>query len=872
MAQYGEGTKSALDTLAASLDDESFYQTVLKEFQFLSDRLYSLIAELNEYKEQETKLQPNDPTRESLNSLIKATKAQYRKILDQKVIEYMTNAGLLPNYAFPETGVKLEASVFSSREKEDNTNNMTAPVSLELVRAASQGIKELAPGNSFYTQKFKLEVSGIPTFDWKDHLVNMRYCSKCDCLAEKGTTEYSMASCPKCGDPSWGVNTHQYLLFTGARSATFRTDAALDDSNEDRVRELFLIKKHFMFHHKKAVSSYVMKNIGFGIEFCDDLDLYEANYGLQMQSGSKIEVNNDTTIPEYGFATCKYCGKSTPQLTRLTKDHKQVEQHYRFCRHKDINFADDHSGEVFERLFLYRHMTTEAIKILLPIQIMDATAVVEMFKAGIVLGMKEYYHSSPEHIRIDSYTEANHASGQKDYYLVMYDTIPGGTGYLAKLYNTEEFTQLLKYAYEKIQYCTCQLEGKDGCYHCILSYGNQYSRDSFSRERAEELFAKLVDSAMSWERINGSIGTIASEGAAEDSELELKFIRAMQTHAEKVGWTLEKVPDDNEYHYELRIIDEECDTVLDYYIKPQFELTVAYGVRHTTIPDFLFMCTYAKVRGVEYSELTRIPWWAVYLDGYKYHAQALNMRFYGDLEKREGIRQAKPQRMFSWTITWEDIQLFEEEKEDELGLNSVSRLAQLLARALPGCIKEDCFCCINDAEAFLSHGGSLYSGILDINPYCDQDLTYDSTDEEVETAFDAGLKYDLKIYQGISIADKNDWVGFWRRYNLLQVFSNSHHEEDSSGDSSTINRDEIKQYYPGMEEIVDALIDNNIPFSHDGIVELIDDDNAVIASAGLIIDNPKIAIDPMDSSSRVAFEQQGYRTMTANEFNVESIK
>ena len=58
-------------------------------------------------------------------------------------------------------------------------------------------------------------------------------------------------------------------------------------------------------------------------------------------------------------------------------------------------------------------MQTEAIKILLPIQIMDAKASVEMFKSGIELGMKEYYHSSPEHIRIDSYTEVNQATGQK---------------------------------------------------------------------------------------------------------------------------------------------------------------------------------------------------------------------------------------------------------------------------------------------------------------------------------------------------------------------------------------------------------------------------------------------------------------------------
>ena len=77
------------------------------------------------------------------------------------------------------------------------------------------------------------------------------------------------------------------------------------------------------------------------------------------------------------------------------------EQHYRFCTHKDISFADDTKSEVFETLYLYRHMQTEAIKILLPIQIMDASSAIEMFKSGIQLGLKAYYKSSPEHIRID---------------------------------------------------------------------------------------------------------------------------------------------------------------------------------------------------------------------------------------------------------------------------------------------------------------------------------------------------------------------------------------------------------------------------------------------------------------------------------------
>ena len=75
-----------------------------------------------------------------------------------------------------------------------------------------------------------------------------------------------------------------------------------------------------------------------------------------------------------------------------------------------------------------------------------------------------------------------------------------------------------------------------------------------------------------------------------------------------------------------------------------------------------------------------------------------------------------------------------------------------------------------------------------------------------------------------------------------------------------------------MEEIVDILLDNNVPFSHDGVFELTDEDNAVIASAGMIIDNPKIAIDPFDENDKAVFEQKGYKTISQEEFTVELIK
>ena len=862
-SQYEENTSEALERLFETLGDGTFYNRLINEFALLADRLHHLGKELEEYDAQKKHIQANDPALKQIEMLISATKKQYGQIMEESMIEYMTNAGLLPNYAFPETGVKLQANIYSSREKEDKEGNVAEPKTFELTRAASQGIKELAPGNYFYTQKYKLNVSGLNTFDWKDSLTEMKFCSKCDCVALKGESGFETAACPKCNDPSWGVNRHPVLKFTGARSIMHNNDAAIDDTNEDRDSEKYIIKRHYMFHHTGATTSYAIRGVGFGIEFCNNMELYEVNYGMQMQSGSKVEVNNDPLVALNGFITCRHCGKSTPILSGVN----QEEQHYKFCTHKDKAFADDINGEVFETLYLYRHMQTEAIKILLPIQIMDAAAAVEMFKAGVELGMKAYYKSSPEHIRIDSYEEMNLATMKKDHYLVMYDTIPGGTGYLSKLYDTEEFTKLLQMAYEKIHECTCQWEGKDCCYHCILTYGNQYKREAFSREAAETLFEKLISHASSWETLSGSVGTISQTGVAEDSELELKFVGALKTISRNNGWEFDKVADADSYRYDLHIIDGDNDLI--YYVIPQFALGGHYGVRNYTVADFQIICMAAKINGMNIERIDKLPMWSIFLDGYTFHAKAPNMRFYSDKAKRDGIHDSTTHKLYSWTLTWEDIQLFENEKEDSLGLNNMNRLIELLKNPQPGYITETAFGCIANTDNFMGMGGSLYQGEITIDDSCYDTLTDDSTDEEVATALDKAVRYDWHLQNNQYSLDKDEWTGFWRRYNLLQFFSNK--QDIVEAETMDIDRDEIKMFYPELEDIVDMLIDNNIAFGYEGDTDLTDADGIVLASAGMLLRDKKVAINPSDEHSKAILETAGYKILYSQNFNINDI-
>jgi DEAD/DEAH box helicase domain-containing protein len=404
----------------------------------------------------------------------------------------------------------------------------------------------------------------------------------------------------------------------------------------------------------------------------------------------------------------------------------------------------------------------------------------------------------------------------------------------------------------------------------VQDWGNQYNRELFSREQAEALFEKLIEHTKSWETLPGSVGTISQTGVAEDSELELKFIDSIKTVARTNKWDFEKVPDADSYRYELRIMDGEND--IKYYIIPQFALGGHYGVKHYTVADFQIICMSARINGNDFKEIDKLPMWAIFLDGYTYHAQAPNMRFYGDKEKRDGIRDSKTHRIFSWTMTWEDIQLFENDKEDSLGLNSITRLIEFLKNPQMGYIRETAFGCIADAENFMGHGGALYQGEITIDESCYDELTDFSTDEKVAEEIDKGISYNWNLQQIYPDIDKDEWIGFWRRYNLLQFFSNTTKVEPViDADMVSVDRDEIKMYYPGLEHIVDILLDHKIPFGTDGDVDLTDSDGIVLASAGMIIRDLKIVIDPADDNSESIFEAAGFKIFTAENFDINEI-
>jgi DEAD/DEAH box helicase domain-containing protein len=853
-------------------------------------------------------------------------------ILKRSVLEHLTNVGLLPNYAFPETGVVLNAQV-RNRNLTGIGDANAAPKSIELVRPAKSALRELAPENLFYTQGYKLKISGLNIISWREEALDYRFCSRCD---ELELDSGQQGFCPKCGDASWGSvnNKHKFVKLKAVKSFSDEVDATVDDSSEEREEKISRITQHYKFHPKSTQGAWAMIKIPFGIEYLKEVDIYEVNTGLIDNSSSRELTINESEVPVHGYITCKHCGKSSSRSV-------EPNRHYIWCKKKDINY-NNQSDDVYEEVYLYRQLKTEAIKILLPVQEFESESMVSMFKSGIELGLKHYYKGNPQHIEIREYKELNKKTARNDRFLVLYDTIPGGTGYLAKLFDYREFSLLIEKAYKAIKECTCQYNGKDGCYRCIYTYANQFEREELSRKKAEELFSKINNSADKWDFITDGLNDVTNSGKIEESELEERFIRCIKNYVNQqnqqlLGWSFEVVTEDGVNLYKLQI--KTGTTEISYIIRPQVNLGEPDGIALHTRCDHLIICTDIKFQNesINGEELSKIPSIAIYLDGYQYHASKENNRFVADVKKRLSI--IKNPRFLQWTLTWDDLTRFEnlisgnktgdKSESDEFHkkvvthINNFNKISKAptyknfddsiktrknnLDRLLY--LLENIYHHRNDLSiphrqlifplqsAFLSYPISAE----DAQKFIDEtDFNLESvvpqkssdaflsindmpTTEELEIKLLMQLN-SLKALGQINLSkaqvfyEKRTWENFWNIFNLLQhlfqelqfVFPENLVFNHVKTKASDVSS--ILDNFPiELHLLIGQLIKTDIEFNRESSFSLEDANGAIIAEASLGFHSAKIFLDPFDEESRKAFLKAGYSEKTVDTFQIKDI-
>lgn len=554
-----------------------------------------------------------------------------REYVNKETLQVLTDEGLLPNYAFPEEGIKLDGIITRIRtrstdrqdpvKKDDSKRNVYKR--LKFQRAASSGLLEIAPNNTFFVDEYVMHIDQVQLENEKTE--KWRFCPSCQhAILENDTTVSS--ACPECGDPQWRSNGQE------RNALKVKTVYAWADLREDRIVDN-IEERRPLQQQKISLSSisstaerhvFANKSIpgGFRFEYISAVTLRDFNFGMPEEVESEFRIAQ-TKINGNGFSVCRGCGRL--RNDENTKRNVRPEQHEASCPFVDSPDADD---IWINGLILYREFTSEAVRIKVPLTNDESPeTTMHSLAAALHLGLRRYFHGSVDHLRIVPMVEHkfDHIARR---YILIHDTVPGGTGYLKELLSDKDnlFT-LLQTAYKAITECGCGSE--DGCYQCVYQHRDSSTRPFISKSAAIRVLGLILAQQDSVARTSSADDDDLWPG---ESELERNFINSLRNSQPFVKTAVE------------RTVAGRKDFLIEMQSGRQWQMVMQEdfkNVFHPSRPDFVFRPAHA-------SERTPALTMAVFLDGWQFHAPTVQE----DLVKRQSLINAGYR---VWTLGWYDL-------------------------------------------------------------------------------------------------------------------------------------------------------------------------------------------------------------------------
>ena len=638
---FGEGevndeTLKRIEEFAKGKGDADMTAKITTAFKLQYDeraRLRSDISKLNaaiKALQEKPKDASFDAQMKDLEQERDGLSAVVRRMNDKNTYEFLSDEGLLPNYAFPEAGVNLKAILTRkvNTEDEDGEHKVSyQKYSQDYSRAAASAITEFAPDNSFYAGGHKMVIDQVDVSN-DDEAERWRFCPECNHMALDSTLN-NVASCPNCGSVGW-ADAGQVRTMRRVRTvyANMPYEASrTGDESDNRQIKYYSNQMLVDISDDDVECSYqtTSGNMPFGFEYVRKATMREINFGESDSIGTKLAIAGREEVRN-GFLICKYCGKIQ------SRAHNAKPRHSSVCRALSQNLKDPYE----ECMFLYRQFTSEAIRILMPSTTLDANSKkMESFAAAIMLGLKKRF-SNVDHLRFCVMDAPVPSAGFRKQYMVIYDSVPGGTGYLKQLVTTPDaLMDVFKLSLDAMEKCSCALDDKkDGCYHCLFGYRQSNRINSISRKVAVELLRSILEMKDSLEK-NKSVSSIVIN-TNFDSELEKRFIEAIsQSSQTGMPVTMTKTSVNGKEGYFLEI--GEC----LWNIEPQVEFDGSMGNPVPSKPDFVF---WPKTKGAKQRPVI------VFTDGFAYHGDKVDV----DSNKRLAIRDIFGYSV--WSITWKDVQ------------------------------------------------------------------------------------------------------------------------------------------------------------------------------------------------------------------------
>lgn len=267
------------------------------------------------------------------------------------------------------------------------------------------------------------------------------------------------------------------------------------------------------------------------------------------------------------------------------------------------------------------------------------------FVAALDLGLRRKFGGEIGHLRTMECEYPISGTNRRRKYLLLYDTVPGGTGYLKdRMTDLDKLRSIFEAAHAALRECGCvQDPEKDGCYRCVFAYRRSRDMPTTSRKVAERLVAATLKRWSELEVVEGLTGV--ADNVLTESELEERFVEALRQRAADSSVEMRSTQVRGKPGYSLSVGGNK------YLVEPQADFDMGDGVAVPSRPDFAIWPD--SGRDAEVSEGAGLPRdapaVAVFLDGFEYHRDQTG----DDSAKRMSLTRAG---LLVWSLTWDDLE------------------------------------------------------------------------------------------------------------------------------------------------------------------------------------------------------------------------
>ena len=600
-------------------------EEIIKEMDVLNKKVNKLGGQIRANRAKPRDTETDLELKELLNEK-EAVQGVISKIRECDTFNFFTDEGLLPNYAFPESGVTLRSIIWRRKEVVPDGQSAYETFVYDYERGAAVAMRELAPASTFYAGGRRVVVDRLDL--GISEVEKWRFCPNCTHAVREGL-EPPGGSCRCCGDTRWADagQVRQLLRLRQVYATTEDKVSYITDSSDNRETTFFNQAFLVEIEPGQVQESYALagSDVPFGYEYIDKATFRDVNLGLaQDLSGGFMIAGN--TYRSKGFEVCLHCG--------MVKVSSKEINHLPSCKTSQRETEE----KLMEFVCLYREMTSEAVRVLLPVLQWgeDTQVSLHSIVAALQLGLEKVFQGSVDHLRTTLQEEPVPGASYRRQYLIIYDRVPGGTGYLKQLMQEEtSLMRVLSEALESLEQCSCRDKpDKDGCYRCLYSYKSSSRMNNISRRTAIKLLSGIVAEKDKLQRV-ADLGTVKMNPLF-DSELERRFIETLERY--HWGGASVQVCKD--------IVNGKPGYVLTvdgrvWLIEPQVSLDHADGVSLASRADFI-------IRPARSSEQV-LPI-VVFNDGYAFH----NRRAGKDMAQRMAI--AVSGRFHVWSLSYKDVE------------------------------------------------------------------------------------------------------------------------------------------------------------------------------------------------------------------------